>query len=156
PEIELARAIGSRGVPFVRENGEPLVIRAELPGVFLSRRIVRELCHSSRFHVDPIEIVLLGPTGILREHDAAIRPVPGEAGTQRARNLAVADLSRLPRREIHDVELHLAGLVPVEGDTVALPRNGREIERREFAELLERDARLSAGGDGHDVPSPAK
>src|SRR5204863_3629915 len=39
--------------------------------------------------------------------------------------------------------------IPIKPDPVAFPRDERKEERREAAELLERDARLSAGHDGH-------
>ena len=149
PQVELAGPIGRGGMPLVREDGEPLVVGAELPGVLLRGRVVRELRDRAGLHVDAIEVVLLGAAAVLREHDALVRAVPGEARAQRARHLTVAHLPRLARREIHHVELHAAGLVPVERDTVALPRNDRQVERRKPAELLERDARLSACGDGH-------
>src|SRR5205823_4783665 len=45
-------------------------------------------------------------------------------------------------------------LVPVERHPVAFPRDLREEERRQAAELLERYARLTAGHDGHGWSSP--
>ena len=151
PEVELTGAVRCGRMPLVREHGDPRVVGAELRDVFLRGRIVRELRDRAGPDVDAVEVVLLGPAAVLREHDVAVRAVPGEARPQRARHLAVTDLPRLARGEVHHVELHATALVPVERHAVAFPRDGREIERGQPAELLERDAGLSACGDGHGV-----
>ena len=106
---------------LVGEHADPLIVGAELDDELLCVRIVGELGHLRCGDVDLVEVVLLVAAGVLREHDALVVAAPGEAGAERGRDLTVADLARLFGREVHDVELHATGLVPVEGDLVALP-----------------------------------
>src|SRR5687767_11199088 len=113
-------------MPLVREDSEPCVVGAELPGVLLRGRVVRELRDRTALDVDAIEVVLLGAAAVLREYDALVRAIPGEARTECPRHLAVTYLPRLLGREVHHVELHPAGLVPVERNVVAVPRNDRQ------------------------------
>src|SRR5437899_3658751 len=141
-------------MPLVRDHGQPLVGGTELAGVLFRGGIIRQLCDCFRFDVDLVEIVMLVPAGVLSERDETVVAAPREPGAHRARHLAVADLAHRLCREVHHVELDPPRLIPVERHFVALPRDLREEERRQAAELLERYARLTAGRNGHGWSSP--
>ncbi len=122
--------------------------------MLLGGGVARELNDLARFDLDLVKIVLLVAAGILAERDKTVVAAAGEPRAHGTRDLAVAHLAHDLRRQIHDVELDAPGLVPVEADLVALPRDLRKEERGQATELFERDARLTAGNDGHDSVLP--
>ena len=142
---------------LVRERGDPGVIWGELDDVLLGHRVLGELSDLRRLDVDLVEVVLLVTGGVLGEDDALVVAAPCEAGAQRGRDLAVAHLPELLGAQIDHPELHAARLVPVEGDPITLPGDQGKEERGQAAELLERDARLTACFNGHgERPPPTR
>ena len=132
--------VGRGGVALVSHDREPGVVGAELDRVLLGVGVVGEPRDGASLDVDTVQVVLLVALHVPGEDDEAVVAVPGEAGTDGARHLAVAHLARGARGEVHDVQLQAAGLVPVEGQLVAGPGHGRQVERRQAAQLHEREA----------------
>src|SRR5439155_25493875 len=139
-------------LPSVRVPPRPRAIGWELDRVLLALWVIREARDLAGVGVDAVQVVVLVPLLVAREHEGGIVRRPDVERAQRARRLAARELTDLARLPIEDVQLDAAALVPVERDLVAAMREDRVVERWQRPQLANVDVAPRRSGRRHEVP----